>query len=146
MRTPALLLTPHTMDGPNYFELFQRCPTNLPAEIVVRYLRFFKDSDKYQDFLLHYVPLLPEDVRDEFLKDIDDKDKKKDVKAEIKETESTKEEPEVPAEQPVTETTTVEVASDTSEPVTEDSSVALDEVPAEQPKKRGRKPKTSTQD
>lgn len=117
------LLLPHhsmTQDGPDYFGLFQRCVTNLDPTITVSYLRFFKGNEKYQDFLKHYVPLLPDELKAEFVADLDTPIEVA-VEAPI----------ETPAET-VTETVSTEVPSDTSETITEPPK-----------KKRGRKPKSS---
>lgn len=57
-------------DGPDFYNLFIRMscltvPTNLKE--IVRYLRFFRDQDGYDQYLKHYLPMLPAEYAAEFI-------------------------------------------------------------------------------
>jgi len=101
-------------DGPNYEQLFNGCKclnadSNL-KEIVSR-LRFNQgDEASYQKYLKHYVPMFAkpehEEFFNEFVKDLKDEEKVKELKASLKaliafdeEMERVKAAPEAPKEE-----------------------------------------------
>jgi hypothetical protein len=71
-------------DGPDYHTLFTGMTalngeTNLKE--IVQYLRFYKGEGSYQAFLLHYLPMLPKEEFDDFIGDVTDGEKAKELKA-----------------------------------------------------------------
>jgi hypothetical protein len=58
-------------EGPDYEALFTKMQTMNganpeEAKLIVRYLRFFKDTDVYETYLAHYLPQLPAELAREF--------------------------------------------------------------------------------
>lgn len=60
------------MDGPNYEKVFRgmQCLNNGTPDdvkIIKQYLRFYRESEEFAKFAEHYLPILPEADRAEFI-------------------------------------------------------------------------------
>ena len=96
-------LPPLTMaDGPNFEAVFQgmKClhgGNENDVKIIIQYLRFYKDTDQFELYANHYLPMLSEEAAAEFAP--------KKAKTAVVEVTASPEEPKV------TETTTVSISA-----------------------------------
>lgn len=101
-------------DGPDFFSLFtgHKLQGGIHSREIKQWLRFFQEESEYQRHLRHYLPLLSEEDRKDFLKDLQDKELQKELSKKVK-IEAVEEAPvveapaeptvEVPAEEAPTE-------------------------------------------